>query len=300
MISDLIINDQESSQSHNPSGTKTELCKFIDWRKKTPIPGKFARIYFGHETCQEILPSPEQGCRIAEFYRKNDCPLTFVTPFLTEPNLEKVITLLEKICLITKQIEVVCSDWGLLNYLSGKKSYIPIIGRFLSAQATDPRIGRIFNYQTSPPPSREVYHVDGTVCQLHHKKCSPQLIDHYCALWLDRPAISCFFKSRNISRCEISNTLQGIKLLETTEFTYSLHLPYVPVTVIRKCPDKKGDCVNAEHSHCHKTDIEWALPEYKLLLVQRDNCLYYTNPDLPKNLQSLPIDRLVISHDFKL
>jgi hypothetical protein len=260
--------------------------------ESTPLPE--GRVYFGHETCEHRLPLPEDAAKLATRLRDHGIPATLVTPFLSEKGLNAARRLVDRLRTVLEDLEVVCSDWGLLDWLCGQRPATPVVGRLLSLQVTDPRLGRLF--LPSRTNSRLVTHLDGTVCELAFRSPSAVLARHYSGCWVDKPEVIAFFTSQGVRRCEISNPLQGVALSELPGWSYSLHVSDVLVAVMRHCPGPGEDLNRPAACPCQSGEektVPWQCAGLPVSLFRRANALYYAWPTLQANFNSLPINRLV-------
>jgi len=272
-----------------------EHARWIDWKEKITFDKSVDRIYFGHETCQDALPSPEDAADLINHFCDGHVGFTLVTPFLTHAGMETVHKVISRMSDELNRFEVVCNDWGLLMELSVRKECTPVVGRLLSGQFTDPRFQRILSPGGNSSESRTVTHVDGTVCTLKRRSPSDALEKHYKGCSLDRVDVISLLRSFGANRCEISNTLQGIEIRHTPGFFYSLYIPEVLLSVMRKCPGKKEDMSTlpaCSFSKCRE-EVSWRCLGFPVDVVRRGNGLYYKNPNMPSNMELLPIDRVV-------
>ena len=271
---------------------RLEQAVWVDW--STPLPVEFAasRAYFGHETCQHLLPTLGVIERWARSALDRGVALTLVTPWLTNAGLDRARRLIDCLSAIDPRMEVVCSDWGLLDVLAEEKAVTPVVGRLLAARPADPRLMRMFE----GGQERTLTHLDGTECRLKYQPPSEALARHYRGCWLDRPELISWFLSRGVRRAEIDNTGQGIELAQNPGWSWSLHAPEVLVAVMRHCPGAGEDFSAAAacpSNRCASPAVPWSVPGYPVALQRRQNALYYQWPHLPPNLQALPIDRIV-------
>ncbi|HPA20132.1 MAG TPA: hypothetical protein PLU30_20455 [Verrucomicrobiae bacterium] len=276
-----------------------EIAHWYDWRSPTGSDTSGQRVYFGHETCQQLLPTPGAARELARRLRDSGKSVTLVVPYLTEAGLRDSVRLIEGLLTQDASLEVVSSDWGLLHEIGRRGLGSPVVGRLLSGQLTDPRLARIMDVNRRRQP-RPVRHLDGTVCQLQYIPPSLAMANRIRSCGLDRPEIIGFLKALGIRRCELSNISQGMELASIPGWSYSLHIPDVLITVMRRCPGSGEDFASAEHRctdkvtpSCHGEPRAWEMPGINATVFRRDNALYYRQPNLPTNLQQLPIDRLV-------
>lgn len=275
-----------------------EQAVWLDWCRAEYETASADRVYLGHETCQDLLPPPERAVALARRYRAQGLGLTLVTPVLTEAGLARAVRLVECLLLECDELEVVCSDWGLLNYLCEHGLGEPVIGRLLAGQQTDPRIRRILAPGVNEARDRIITHRDGTRCVLRYRAPSASLRRHYQSCALDKPDVRTFFSASGIQRGEINNLAQGLWLDPQTSWQFSLHVPNVLISVMRYCPGDDEDCEQVSRcvpGACRSQPVCWQHPGLTVPVFRRDNALYYVCPHLPQNLAELPIDRLV--HD---
>jgi hypothetical protein len=271
---------------------RLEQAVWVDWRMPLSARLAPARVYFGHESCERLLPVAGAILGWAKSVLDRGAALTLVTPFLTNPGLDHARRLIDCLSAIDGGIEVVCSDWGLLDVLAREKAVTPVVGRLLAARPADPRLMRIF----IGGRERTLTHLDGTLCRLKYRPPSAELARHYRGCWLDRPELISWFISRGVRRAEIDNTGHGIEIMGFPGWSYSLHTPEVLVAVMRRCPGT-GEDFSAPSacpsSRCGEPAVEWETPGFPAPLQRRQNALFYEWPRLPDNLESLPIDRIV-------
>ena len=269
-----------------------EQAAWLDWR--TPLTAELTatRVYFGHETCERLLPAAGAISRWARSAVDKGVALTLVTPFLTNAGLDQARRLIDCLSSINGGMEVVCSDWGLLDVLAREKAATPVVGRLLAARPADPRLMRMF----AGGRERTLTHLDGTLCQLKYRPPGAELARLYRGCWLDRPELISWFMSRGVRRAEIDNTGHGIELAGFPGWSYSLHVPEVLVAVMRRCPGVGEDFsapAACPSSRCVAPAVEWKMPGSPAALKRKQNALFYERPDLPDNFESLPIDRIV-------
>lgn len=276
-----------------------EYAYWYDWRKKTENIPKDVRLYYGHETCEHLLPHQHTASEFAKYISDHrSSKLCLVTPFLTDAGIQKALKLIDCLLTVLYELEVICSDWGLLYYLSRHKIGTPVVGRLLAGQISDPRILRIVDDNHTPEP-RKIRHVNGHHCVLKRKMPSNALKQHYKSCSIDKHETISFLTDSGIHRCELNNVAQGIEL-NLSGYTYSLHVPEVLVSVMRRCPGD-GENLNQEAVcpcpgiNSNQKIVWWCHHDLPVDLFRHDNALYYQWPELPANLDRLPIDRIVFN-----
>jgi len=243
------------------------------------VPRDAPRVYLGHETCIDQIPTLHDIIVISHQLRDANRQMTLVTPFLTEKGMERVCKLIESVSELLDCFEVVCNDWGLLHWLTECQIGEATIGRFLVGQATDPRLAAFDLPEKQLPYERSVLHANGTRVRLRYRRPTDALMSHLRDCALDIPEVLSFLRQLGVRRLEISNVMQGVQMRLASGWRVSLHLPEVPVTVARY--------------HWRDSGTEWLHPTFPVALQQRDNIIYYRNSNKPRDLHSLRIDRLV-------
>ena len=114
----------------------------------TPF-GNCSRIYLGSYYCDHyfLQTSVSRYTDVICFAREREIKITLVIPPLFETNLEKGISLAEKLISEGRDLidEVTINDWGMLQYFS-KVSNVKInMGRLLQKDNRDPRYIDFFN-----------------------------------------------------------------------------------------------------------------------------------------------------------
>ncbi|MCL1822467.1 MAG: hypothetical protein FWG22_06555 [Prolixibacteraceae bacterium] len=275
-----------------------EICYLVDFRKthEAEIP-PCRRIYFGHETCEKLLPQFDEIEDLLEICEKRNLELSFVTPFLTDAGIEKVMRFLERLQSAKRHFEIVISDWGLLNLLTSNRVGTPVAGRFLIGQHTDFRLKRLSDERTED----KILSMNGSYYRLMHRKISPELSDHISACTLLKNRTSAYFCMLEIDRFELSNTLVPIKLSGDENFHFSLHTPYVPLSVFKTCPEgfelgkSRKSC---NFRNCRRNREKWTNPGSGQEILCIDNALWYCNPEYESQLQDPRIDRVVFDISF--
>ncbi len=279
-----------------------EQARWYDWRRDGQDLPEAGRIYYGHETCERLLPSRPKAMDFANrVASRPGTKISLVTPFLTPKGLSRALALVRDLLDRLGELEVVCSDWGLLHCLGRHGLATPVLGRLLTAQITDPRIIRIMDPRHAVQPEKTIRHMDGTICILRSEPASAALQSHYRSCWVDKPEAIALLSRCGIGRCELSNAAQGIEL-DFAGLRYTLHVPDVLVTVMRLCPGDGEDFNKSPQCPCPDVPpgsgaVKWSHPTLAFDLFRRDNALYYQRTAYPDNLHTLPVDRIVYPQD---
>ena len=98
-----------------------------------------ARLHFGVEFCEHLLPSPEDVSAAVEAAGAADRGFTLLTPYGTDRMVDAVEGLVDA-AQGARDFEVVVNDWGVLHRLRSRGGVRLTIGRGLNRMIRDPRI----------------------------------------------------------------------------------------------------------------------------------------------------------------
>lgn len=274
-----------------------DKCLWIDWRNKVKTDFYSKRIYFGNETCEKLLPDFEDLVPIINLAKLKNIQLTFVTPFLSEHGINKVIGLLEKLQDAIENFEIVISDWGLLDWVCKNKIGSPVISRFLVGQQLDFRLSALFSDELVKDKlilMNDSYH------RLKQKFISSELKEHLTSCSLLNTKIIEYFNTLGIYRFEINNIFQNINLYNDGKAFYSLHVPFVPVALMRWCPNKNMDFnfvnIDCGKQNCNNNFSEWHISDSSTDIFLINNGVYYFNDEWESKIsKNTNIDRIVFS-----
>lgn len=235
----------------------------------------YERVYFGSEFCEKLLPSFKKLKSVMNYCLERDKKLTLLTPIVTNKGLKKLKKLLKKFYNVKESSwEVVVNDWGVLNWLQ-KMEYKGIaIGRLLTKQKRGPRIMRLKD------------------------KLSSKTLTHLKKFSLDNPILRELFDNVGVIRVELDNVLQGIE--SKTSFSKTLYYPYVYITTTRYCllsklgkREFKLRRIETCNKECKKFDFVLTHKNMPKKIYLKGNTQFYKNYELPEDLESLNIDRIV-------
>lgn len=231
------------------------------------LPTGYQRLYFGAEFCSWALPPDKQILEALEAARQQELGFTLVTPVLREETLAELGRLFS---LLKPQFqsgdEVLISDFGTLELV---RSLLPqaeaVLGRALSGQKRDTRI------EDLPLTSEALeYFQQGR--------------------WYGQEAVA-LLQELGVQRVELDNLIQGLRPLPAG-LKGTLHTPYALVTSSRNCPfhpDKSGKRCSVNCGQAFRLTT----PQTRQPLLQAGNSQFIELPDLPQDLATLNIDRLV-------
>jgi hypothetical protein len=248
-----------------------------------PLPSTVDRVYVGDEIRHDHIPVASGLIALLEHAKWTGKEVTLVTPGLSQEGLQCALRTIRAVTAACGAYEVVCNDWGLLWALAEGGTVIPVVGRLLAGQATDPRLAMMDDPARQQPYERTVLHADGTLVELRYRRPGGALMAHLRDCSIMMPDIVRVLRDRGIHRCEVSNPLQGIDLRPLPDWNVSLHMPEVVVAVMRGerfCGAEK-----------------WKHSSFPVELMRQNRSISYRNPLLPPHLDAMGIDRLVYRHE---
>ena len=229
---------------------------------------EFDRIYFGSETCQNLIPSCEELKNVLKIAKNIGIEVTLVTPFCTDIGLRRISKLFG---IMDRDTEVVFNDWGVFTEIKNNEMN-PVLGRLLIKQKKDPRI---------------------------NNECDDSIINYFKLSNLQGKEIQRFLKLQGIGRVELDNSFQGYELVLDSNIRASLNYPLVYITSSRFCQISsfyKGypnifDEYNCNRE-CKDTCFLSLIEDLKIPLLIIGNACYYVNNKL--NIKA-HIDRIVFN-----
>jgi hypothetical protein len=246
----------------------------------------FTRLYFGMEFCERLLPSPAQLKRALTFAGDNTLAFTLVTPYVTETGLKKVEKLVDTLCTIQPESEIIFNDWGIFHLLREKHYPVkPVLGRMLNKLKRGPRI----------VPVRD--------------KIPATSLDYFMTPNISIPEVRSFLLDRGIARVECDNLLQGLDLDDIgNELHISLYLPFAYVTTSRFClmPAIRGPAeMKIGVLPCKKECQQYAFslwnPVMTVPLIRKGNSIFFSNEEIPDQLlREGKIDRIVVEPEIPI
>ncbi len=174
------------------------------------------RMYFGVEFCQHLLPDSNDIIAAVQQCHVHGLSFTLLTPYVTDPYLEEVDSLVETMLEQNPaDPEVVVNDWGVLRRL--KRRYADrikiILGRGLNRMMRDPRL-----------PDLGPEHLGG---------------DEQPEVWQEGSFSSSEFRGmlseQGVERVDIDYPLQGLRALRDGPLRFTLHLPFGMIATGRNC-----------------------------------------------------------------
>ncbi|MCX6799148.1 MAG: hypothetical protein NTW59_03570 [Candidatus Diapherotrites archaeon] len=242
----------------------------------------FSRVYFGAELCERLLPSEKDLRAAKKFCKKNKMGFSLVTPFLTDPGIEKALRLVR---LLSPHDELVVNDYGLLPALKRKKPGL-VAGRLLNRQYRDPRIP---GFKGKVPKDF-----------FTHLTQSHAAADGFRQL----------LQRNGFERVELDNLPQGIGTdLSGSRLRGSLYAPFTFVATTRLCLSANCDNISFYNKmgifpcgrECQRYQFTLSSPGMGTLFLF-GNTVFAKNQRLPSEEQLLRrgINRIVVNSPLQL
>lgn len=270
-----------------------EFCHWITLKDLDQCEFEGQRVYIGHETCEKHLPTLSDITRLNTACHNQKLLLTLVTPALTPNGFENTIALLEELRQSGIELEVVTADWGLLYFLSNLDLATPIVSRILVGQLLDFRLNDLIDNKLSD----RVVSIDDKLHVVHQKPLSQALLER-----LERPSLLSrdtiqIFNELGVSRFELSNVFWPLSIPQGLDC--SLHVPYVPLSIMKTCPADGYDFnhVVCAGKNCTPHWVEWQDTSHQTEIFKIDNALYYKNTEWKSKVKSAPnINRIIFKN----
>lgn len=251
-------------------GTVAELDHAVFLQQgREQAPRGVSRVYLGAEFCCWQLPPSRQLIAEMDCAHLHGLAVSIVVPVLTETFLPRCEQLLGQIAPhLGDRDEIVISDWGALSMV---RSQCPdtevVLGRVLSGQKRGGlQVPQDLSDAATAYFRRSRWHGAGSVELLRE-----------CA----------------IRRVEFDNLHQGMEPLPPG-LSGTLHTPYLFVTASRNCPWRESRRTQFCSAPCGEAfRLKATGRDHASVLLQRGNAQFIENSELPSDLKSLGIDRVV-------
>jgi len=261
--------------------------------------GKYQRIYWGVEFCQNLIPALRDTKKILEFVKKYRLKFSFVTPFVTAKGLKKLKEIFSWLKSKKINCEIVVNDLGVLECLYNEfsKYFELALGRLLMRQQRDPAMRKVLEKQQT----LAVKGKDGKIRIIVHKLPDKRYQRGIKASYINSPLLQGLLSKFGIRRVELNNLIQGLSLKEI-KFKKSIYTPYIHICTTRFCPMEsrfqKVYRINVCKRECQRYyDIlrNRAIPK---VIYKRGNTTFYKNSLNIKEATRNGIDRIVFQPEL--
>jgi len=219
--------------------------------------GAEGQVYLGDEGCGRFLDSPGALKRILSLLNQKRLS-GLITPFLTPEREQGLIELLKG---IQTPIEVVVNDVGAFQIVK-KSRHIPVIGRLLARQHTDPAIMAFGLNQ----PGRCVFSHDGIRSTLRHVPPPDELMRHFRGTPLFTIETSGFLLGGYPDmRVMLDRPLHGLPKEIPDRYSVILNEEEILVSIL-PC----SNCGSCPDSECFMGKTRFGVPIYR----RRNTCYF--------------------------
>lgn len=234
---------------------------------ETPDLSGVDRLYLGAEFCPWTFPDLAEIRRGMQLARDASLPLTLVTPVFGEFFIAPLQTILTQILpYFLPADEVVISDWGAYPLIKKISPHQEVVfGRVLSGQKRGPQI------------------LDFGL--------SPEQLEYFQASRFHGSETQQLLSELGVGRIELDYPPQGIAVIPPS-LRGTLHVPFAMVTSSRNCPFRSGGGDRGCPAGCGEV-FTLKTPQSSLPLLQGGNTQFIEIAEIPDNLTTLGIDRLV-------
>lgn len=253
--------------------------------------GNVEGIYFGQETCENLIPSLKHVEQAVNYCTENEYPFTLATPYVGPKGMDRLRKILGFLEREAPDSEVLVNDYGVLQLLNREfTSLKSILGRLLIKMKRDPRFS-ISGYDIANVDLKNL------------KKVERNQTDALKGTSLELPIYQDFLKSRGIQRVSIDALTQGLdpKTNKKWGFPVDLFWPWSYVTSSRSCsiaahtqPGKEYHPTDeACKFQCKKYEYTFSSDKQMLPSVFRGNATWINTRSLYKEYFSMGFGRLV-------
>lgn len=138
------------------------------------VPCAYERVYLSceqDETADFLAPPLTHVRALIEAYHGHGHSVTLLFPPLSHAGMLKAEVLLTTVAHPMVD-EVVCNDFGLLNYVHAR-AYRPILGRFFAHQRTDPQLLELYDEPYQRASEGAAYDEYGGIVSLKYRPLTP-------------------------------------------------------------------------------------------------------------------------------
>jgi hypothetical protein len=177
------------------------------------------RVCFGHETCEHLVPPPDDWLRALDVAARHGLALTAVLPPTRASGEDSVASLLDLLARSGAVTEVTCADWGTAALVS-RAGLRPVLGRIMN------RMKRFERWTAAAPVPASVDDPSVLGRQLRVARQSPLLQPPALALAADLGAC----------RVDLDPVPQGVRVPPgPLPVGVGVHVPWTLVTLGRRC-----------------------------------------------------------------
>ena len=269
----------------------TILKNFMDRYYGLGYEGNIEGIYFGQETCENLIPSLKHLQEAVDFCRKNQYQFTLATPYVSIKGMDRLHKLFDFLNTAEIDAEVVVNDFGVLHLIDTKyENLTPVLGRLLHKLKRDPR----FSLSGFDIANVEIRNL---------KKVEENQSEALKASALELPVYQEFLKEKGIERVGIDTLSQGLdtKTIKKWGFPVDLYWPWTYITSSRSCaiaahtqPGRESHPTDEPCKfQCRKYEFTFRSDKKMLQAVFRGNAVWMNTQSLYDEYFRVGFDRLI-------
>ncbi|MBM4398191.1 MAG: hypothetical protein FJ087_21200 [Deltaproteobacteria bacterium] len=177
------------------------------------------RVCFGHETCEHLVPPPDDWLRALDVAARHGLALTAVLPPTRASGEDPIASLLDLLARSGAVTEVTCADWGTAALVS-RAGLRPVLGRIMN------RMKRFERWTAAAPVPASVDDPSVLGRQLRVARQSPLL----------QPPALALAASLGACRVDLDPVPQGVRVPPgPLPVGVGVHVPWTLVTLGRRC-----------------------------------------------------------------
>ncbi len=248
-------------------------------------------IYFGQETCENLIPTLKHVQQAVEFCQNNEYQFTLVTPYVGPKGMERLKKLFEYLNQETSDTEVLVNDFGVLHLINTEYQNLkPVLGRLLIKMKRDPR----FSISGFDIANIEIPNL---------KRVEKNQAEALQAAALELPVFQDFLKGKGVERVAIDVLTQGLdpKILKKWGFPVDFYWPWTYITSSRSCviaaytqPGKESHPTDEPCKfQCRKYEFNFRSDKKMLQTVFRGNAVWMCTRSLYEQYFKIASGRLI-------
>lgn len=278
----------------NILGNQASLTLLKDYMYKyfgLHFEGNIEGIYFGQETCENLIPSLKFVEQAVEYCAEKEYLFTFATPYVSPKGMERLRKIFAFLNEHSPDSEVVVNDFGVLHLLNTEFTNLtPVLGRLLIKMKRDPRFS-VSGFEVSSDEIRNVKRIENNQAQALQGAS------------IELSVYQEFLKDKGIERVGIDTVSQGVdaKALKKWGFPVDLYWPWTYITSNRSCtiaahtqPGKETHPTDEPcNFQCKKYEFGFRSDKKMLPSVARGNAVWMNTKSLHMEFFQAGFDRLI-------
>lgn len=253
--------------------------------------GNIEGIYFGQETCENLIPTLKFVEQAVEYCNAKEYLFTFATPYVGPKGMEKLRKIFTYLDENAPDSEVVVNDYGVLHLLDTEfKNLTPVLGRLLIKMKRDPRFS-LSGFEIANVEIKNLKRIE--VNQAEALQGSSLELSVYQE----------FLKEKGVERVGIDTVSQGVnsKALKKWGLPVDLYWPWTYITSNRSCtiaaytqPGKETHPTDEPcNFQCKKYEFAFKSDKKMLPSVARGNAVWMNTKSLHTEFFQAGFDRLI-------